>query len=72
MDRLIDIREWCERERGNLQKQLADLKSGKFRISENKGIGWVDVTPESITRVTANIKELDDILAQYKDKTRNS
>jgi hypothetical protein len=66
LDALLDLIEWCRSERSNLQRQLCALKSGKFRIGENSGAGWVDTTGASIERITASISELDQILAAYE------
>jgi hypothetical protein len=66
LDALLDLIEWCRSERSNLQKQLCALKSGKFRIGENSGTGWVDTTAASIERITASISDLDQVLAAYE------
>ena len=42
------------------------LQSGKFRIFKNEGSGQVDTSSDSIGRITANITELDAILADYE------
>jgi len=57
---------WCKRERESLQMQREMLQSGKFRILKDEGSGQVDTTSESIERITANINELDAILADYE------
>ena len=57
---------WCKRERESLQMQREMLQSGKFRILKDEGSGQVDTTSESIERITANINELDAILADYQ------
>jgi hypothetical protein len=66
LDALLDLIEWCRSERSNLQRQLCALESGKFRIGENTGTGWVDTTAASIERITGSISELDQILAAYE------
>jgi len=53
---------WCEGERRRLQMQLTMLQFGRFRIGENRGIGWVDTSSESINRLSAAISELDRLL----------
>jgi hypothetical protein len=70
LDALLDLIEWCRSERSSLQKQLCALKSGKFRIGENTGTGWVDTTAASIERITGSISELDQILAAYERSTK--
>ena len=57
---------WCKRERESLQMQREMLQSGKFRILKDEGSGQVDTTSDSIERITANINELDAILADYE------
>ena len=66
LDALLDLIEWCRSEGSNLQRQVCALRSGKFRIGENTGMGWVDMTDASIERITASISELDQILAAYE------
>jgi len=62
---LINLLGWCKRERESLQMQREMLRSGKFRIFKDEGSGQIDVSPDSIARITANIAELDLILADY-------
>jgi hypothetical protein len=66
---LIDLVGWCKRERESLQMQREMLQSGKFRLFRDEGSGQVDVSSESIARITANIAELDLILADYDART---
>jgi hypothetical protein len=63
MDFLI---EWCKTDRHNLQTQLDALTSGKLRLGENDGSGWVDTTAERIEWLTAKIADLDDLLSEIK------
>src|SRR5262245_27242297 len=72
LDALLDLIEWCRSERSNLQRQLCALKSGKFRIGENTGTGWVDTTAVSIERIAGSISELDQILAAYERSAKAS
>ena len=65
-DGLINLVAWCKRERESLQMQREMLQSGKFRIFKNEGSGQVDTSSDSIGRITANITELDAILADYE------
>jgi hypothetical protein len=37
-DALVNLFEWCKRERERLQMQREMLQSGRFRIHENDGI----------------------------------
>ena len=63
---LINLVAWCKRERESLQIQREMLQSGKFRIFKNEGSGQVDTSSDSIGRITANVTELDAILADYE------
>ena len=67
-EHLINLLGWCRRERESLGMQREMLQSGKFRIVNNEGSGPVDVSADSIERLTANIAELDQILADYGEK----
>jgi hypothetical protein len=72
LDALLDLIEWCRSERSNLQRQLCALNSGKFRIGENNGTGWVDTTGTNINRISAAISDLDQILAAYERSSPRS
>jgi len=63
---LTNLLAWCKRERESLQMQREMLQSGKFHILKDEGSGQIDTTSESIERITANINELDAILADYE------
>jgi hypothetical protein len=72
-ENLTNLLGWCRRERESLEMQRemlrsGKLRSGKFRIFNNQGSGPVDVSADSIARLTANIAELDQILAGYGEK----
>jgi hypothetical protein len=54
-----------KQQRATLQSLLGDMTSGKFRIGGNHGSGWVDTTQKNIDRVTTNIAELDQLIAEY-------
>jgi hypothetical protein len=56
---------WSRRERERLQMQREMLQSGKFRILKDEGSGPIDVSSQNIAQITANIAELDLILADY-------
>jgi ABC-type phosphonate transport system ATPase subunit len=71
-DALIDLLAWSRRERESLQMQREMLLSGKFRIFKDEGSGGVDVSTDSIARLTDNIAELDQILKLYRDPTATS
>jgi hypothetical protein len=65
----IKLLAWCKGERERLQRQLDMLKSGQVRIGENRGIGWVDTSSKAIERVVAAISELDQLLAEYGERS---
>jgi hypothetical protein len=46
-----------------MQREM--LRSGKFRLFKDEGSGQVDVSLESIARITTNLAELHLILADY-------
>jgi hypothetical protein len=46
-----------------MQREM--LQSGKFRILKDEGSGPIDVSSQNIAQITANIAELDLILADY-------
>ena len=65
-DALVNLFEWCKRERERLQMQREMLQSGRFRIHENDGSGQRDLSDQHITRLTDNIAELDGLIADYE------
>ena len=64
-DALINLLAWCQREREQLQMQREMLKAGRFRIFENDDSGPRDISNQHIEQITANIAELDRLLAEY-------
>jgi hypothetical protein len=64
-DALINLLAWCQREREQLQMQREMLKAGRFRIFENDDSGPWDISNQHIEQITANIAELDRLLAEY-------
>jgi hypothetical protein len=62
---LINLLGWSKRERERLQMQREMLQSGKFKILKDEGSGPIDVSSQNIAQITANIAELDLILADY-------
>jgi hypothetical protein len=59
---LINLLDWCKRERENLQCQLDALKAGRFKTHSNDGSGWKDTTQDSIERLEENIVELSKLI----------
>jgi hypothetical protein len=49
-----------------MQREM--LQSGRVRILENDGSGQRDLSEESIKQITANIAELDAIVADHETK----
>ncbi len=64
---LTNLLGWSRRERERLQMQREMLQSGKFKIlkDEGSGSGAIDVSLQNIVQITANIAELDLILADH-------
>ena len=67
-DALVNLFEWCKRERERLQMQREMLQSDRFRIHENDESGQRDISDQNIARLTDNIAELDGLLAEYEAK----
>jgi hypothetical protein len=67
-DGLINLLNWCKRERESLQMQREMLQSGRFKVFENDGSGQRDISDQNIERITANMAELDGIIADYEAK----
>jgi len=66
---LINLVDWCKRERASLRQRLELMKAGKFRIGEKEvGREWVDKTPQSIDQVERSIAELEKILADCENR----
>jgi hypothetical protein len=65
---LVNLLNWCKRERESLQMQREMLQSGRVRILENDGSGQRDLSDESIKQITANIAELDAIVADHETR----
>jgi hypothetical protein len=63
---LINLLDWCKRERENLQCQLDALKAGRFKTHSNDGSEWKDTTQDSIERVEENIWELSKLILKYE------
>ena len=55
---------WCKQEQASIEQQLELMESGKVRIGEDIGAGWIDMTAESIERAKARFAELNDLLAE--------
>ena len=67
-DALVNLFEWCKRERERLQMQREMLQSGRFRLHEINDAGQRDISEQNIQRLTDNIAELDGLIADYEAK----
>ena len=54
---------WCARERESFNQQLEALKAGRLQILE---MGLRDICGRTIARLTANIAELEKVLASLR------
>ena len=57
---------WCARERESFNQQLEALKAGRLQILEMDKAGLRDISGRAIARLTANIAELDKVLASLR------
>jgi hypothetical protein len=64
-DAHVNLLLWCARERESLNQQLEALKAGRLQILEMDEAGLRDISGRTIARLTANIAELDKVLAEY-------
>jgi len=63
---LINLLDWCKRQRESMQVQREMLQSGRFSIHENDESGQRDISHHSIERLTVNIAELDNLISDYE------
>jgi len=64
---LVNLLAWCKRERESLQMQFEMLQSGTIRLHEKDEAGRLrDISDQNIQQITANITELDAIIADYE------
>jgi hypothetical protein len=50
-------------------QQLEMMQSGKVLTGENRGLGWVDTTGESVKRAKARLVELESLLTEKGSST---
>ena len=55
---------WCKQEQASIEQELELLASGKVRISEDIGSGWIDKTDEAIERARRRLSQLEELLTQ--------
>jgi hypothetical protein len=55
---------WCKQEQASIEQELELMASGKVRIGEDLGAGWIDKTEEAIERAKRRIAQLNELLAE--------
>jgi len=55
---------WCKQEQASIEQELELLTSGKVRIGEDIGSGWIDRTADSIERAKRRLAQLNEILTE--------
>ena len=55
---------WCKQEQASIERELEMLVSGKVRIGEDIGSGWIDKTAESIERAKRRLTQLNELLTE--------
>jgi hypothetical protein len=55
---------WCKQEQASIEQELDLLVSGKVRIGEDIGAGWIDKTAESIERAQRRLAQLNELLTE--------
>jgi hypothetical protein len=57
---------WCKQEQASIEQELELMVSGKVRIGEDMGSGWIDKTAESIERARRRLAQLNQLLTEGK------
>jgi hypothetical protein len=55
---------WCKQEQASIEQELELIVSGKVRIGEDIGSGWIDKTAESIERAKRRLAQLNELLTE--------
>jgi len=55
---------WCKQEQASIEQELELMASGKVRIGEDIGSGWIDKTDESIERAQRRLAQLNELLTE--------
>jgi hypothetical protein len=55
---------WCKQEQASIEQELELLTSGKVRIGEDIGSGWIDRTADSIERAERRLAQLNELLTE--------
>jgi hypothetical protein len=55
---------WCKQEQASIEQELELMASGKVRIGEDIGSGWIDKTAEAIERAKRRLSQLNELLTE--------
>jgi hypothetical protein len=55
---------WCKQEQASIEQELELITSGKVRIGEDMGAGWIDKTEEAIERAKRRLSQLNELLTE--------
>jgi hypothetical protein len=55
---------WCKQEQASIEQELELIASGKVRIGEDIGPGWIDKTEEAIERAKKRLSQLNELLTE--------
>jgi len=55
---------WCKQEQASIEQELELIASGKVRIGEDIGLGWIDKTEEAIERAKRRLSQLNELLTE--------
>jgi hypothetical protein len=55
---------WCKQEQASIERELELMASGKVRIGEDMGLGWIDKTAESIESAKLRLAQLNELLTE--------
>ena len=55
---------WCKQEQASIEQELELMMSGKVRIGEDIGSGWIDKTADLIERAKRRLAQLNELLTE--------
>jgi hypothetical protein len=55
---------WCKQEQASIEQELELIASGKLRIGEDIGSGWIDKTDDAIERAKRRLSQLNELLTE--------
>jgi hypothetical protein len=55
---------WCKQEQASIEQELELIASGKVRIGEDIGSGWIDKTDDAIERAKRRLSQLNELLTE--------